>query len=42
MTKPGQTFAPLIGTLLLSKMANHNFKEVVDFETHEMVGFKGI
>jgi Na+/melibiose symporter-like transporter len=37
MTKPGQTFAPLIGTLLLSKMANHNFKEVVDFETHEMV-----
>lgn len=37
LTKPGQTFAPLIGTFLLTKLANHNFKEVSDFATDKTV-----
>ena len=37
LTKPGQTFAPLVGTFLLTKLANHNFKEVSDFATDKTV-----
>ena len=40
LTKPGQTFAPLIGTFLLTKLANHNFKEVEDFATDKTVCYK--